>query len=447
MKDSAVRLAGRALMLAAALVVLSSGQVRAEEAPATATAAKVMLLLDTSAAMNEAIYHEGYDPDTQWTGLFTGAEIYAIHSTRSYTPYSFKPTWPSTPSVVLAASDNGQAGLYSGNYLNWVFHHASAAQRAAIPQWTRTQVLKISLRQAVSLTEGIDFALMIFNGNAGGRLVADFGVTVPTLVAALSGLATDAYAPLAETAEDVLDRFRFDGVGAPFADPQQKCFCLIVTGSLPTMDLDVSSYLHDADGDGNDPGTCSSIGSSYPDSSDCSDHLDDVTWYMAHEDLRPDLAGPQTVSTYVVSLLVDNPLLRDAAANGNGQYYPVILAGGLWPSLDAALQDIIRRNDAPTPAPELPPAGPRLLPCRPNPFNPRTTIRFELAEAGATRLVVLDLAGRLLRTLIEAPLDRGPGSVVWDGRDDSGRDAAAGTYLLRLESGGEVVNGKLALLR
>ena len=449
MKMPAVRLVGRAMMIAATVMVLSAGQACAEEPPTSSstTAAKVMLLLDTSAAMDEAVYHEGFDPDTQWAGYFTRSKMYAINSTHSYAPHNFHPAWPSTPSAILVTSDNGHEGLYSGNYLNWVFFNASAAQRVGIPQLTRIQILKQSLVPAVDTYESVDFALMIFNGNLGGRLVADFGVTVPTLSSTLLSLATDAYAPLAETAEDVLDRFRFDGVGAPFADPQQKCFCLIVTGSLPTMDLDVSSYLHDTDGDGNDPGTCSSIGAAYPDSCDCSDYLDDVTWYMAHEDLRPDLPGSQTVSTYVVSLLVDNPLLRDAAANGNGQYYPVISAGNLWSSLEVALQDIVRRNDAPTPASGLPPVRVRLLPGRPNPFNPRTTIRFELAEGGATRLVVLDLAGRLMRTLIEAPLDPGPGSVVWDGRDDSGRDAAAGSYLLRLESGGEVVTGKLALLR
>lgn len=447
MKVSGVRSAGALMMAAATLIVVSAVQAPAEEVASAATPAKVMLLLDTSAAMDEAVYHADYDADTMWAGTFTRAQMYAISSTRAYTPHSFHPAWPSAPSVVLVMSDNGREGLYGGNYLNWVFYNASAAQRAVIPQLTRIQILKNALSQTVQIYDGVDFALSVFNGNAGGRLVANFGSSAALLLTSIAGLGTDAYAPWAEAAEDVLDRFRNTSVGAPITDPLQRSFCLIVTGSLPTMDLDVSGYLQDADGDGDDPGTCTSIGASYPDSCDCSDYLDDVTWYMAHTDLRPDMPGPQTVSTYVVGFQVDKPLLRDAAGNGTGQYYPTASPGNLWSHLEAALQDIVRRNDAPAPVSGLPPARLRLLPGRPNPFNPRTTIRFELAEGGATRLVVLDLAGRLMRTLIEAPLDPGPGAVVWDGRDDSGRDAAAGTYLLRMESGGEVVTGKLALLR
>ena len=52
----------------------------------------------------------------------------------------------------------------------------------------------------------------------------------------------------------------------------------------------------------------------------------------------------------------------------------------------------------------------------PNPFNPQTTIRFELAEAGPVTLAVFDAAGRLVRTLIADN-----GSAAWDGRDGDGR--------------------------
>ena len=59
-----------------------------------------------------------------------------------------------------------------------------------------------------------------------------------------------------------------------------------MTDGFPTMDRDVSSYLRDADGDGNDPGNCASIGAPYPESNNCSDHMDDVAYYMRHNDLR-----------------------------------------------------------------------------------------------------------------------------------------------------------------
>lgn len=77
-----------------------------------------------------------------------------------------------------------------------------------------------------------------------------------------------------------------------------------------------------------------------------------------------------------------------------------------------------------------------LDPCRPNPFNPSTTIRLALPESGSARLEVFDLAGRRVRTLLNGHLDAGPHAVVWDGRDDRGQAAGAGIYLARLEAGG-----------
>jgi hypothetical protein len=89
----------------------------------------------------------------------------------------------------------------------------------------------------------------------------------------------------------------------------------------------------------------------------------------------------------------------------------------------------------------------RLHPNTPNPFNPVTTVRFDLARAGPTRLLVYDVAGRAIRTLLDAPLGPGSHQATWDGKDARGRDAGSGVYLLRLESGEERATGKMVLLR
>ena len=69
----------------------------------------------------------------------------------------------------------------------------------------------------------------------------------------------------------------------------------------------------------------------------------------------------------------------------------------------------------------------------PNPFNPVTRIRFEIAgSTQATRLQIYDIQGRLVRTLVNAPLDPGWHERFWHGRDDRGRDAASGVYFYRL---------------
>lgn len=90
----------------------------------------------------------------------------------------------------------------------------------------------------------------------------------------------------------------------------------------------------------------------------------------------------------------------------------------------------------------------RLLGNHPNPFNPTTTIAFELGRRGPVRLAILGPDGGLVRTLVDmATFDAGPHRVNWDGRDDRGRPAGSGMYLTRLEAAGVVETGKMTLLR
>lgn len=72
----------------------------------------------------------------------------------------------------------------------------------------------------------------------------------------------------------------------------------------------------------------------------------------------------------------------------------------------------------------------------PNPFNPQTTIAFELPERETVSLRVFDLAGRMVRGLVVAEeFTLGRHEVIWNGKDDSGRQAASGTYFYRLDAG------------
>jgi hypothetical protein len=78
----------------------------------------------------------------------------------------------------------------------------------------------------------------------------------------------------------------------------------------------------------------------------------------------------------------------------------------------------------------------RLLPNAPNPFGEQTIVRFSLARPAETRVLVYDVGGRVVRRLVEGSRPAGEQAVVWDGRDERGRPAAAGVYFLRLRSGG-----------
>jgi len=88
-----------------------------------------------------------------------------------------------------------------------------------------------------------------------------------------------------------------------------------------------------------------------------------------------------------------------------------------------------------------------LLPAAPNPFNPMTTVRFDLPRAGEVRLAVYRLDGKRVRTLVHERRDGGRHAVVWDGRDGTGREAPSGVYVARLEAAGVVQAQRLTLVR
>jgi len=84
---------------------------------------------------------------------------------------------------------------------------------------------------------------------------------------------------------------------------------------------------------------------------------------------------------------------------------------------------------------------------RPNPFNPATTIQFQLASQGHVRLAIYDMAGRLRGTLINAMLPAGPHEVRWLGQDVLGLPVPSGVYWYRLESDGLSRARRMVLLR
>jgi alpha-tubulin suppressor-like RCC1 family protein len=89
----------------------------------------------------------------------------------------------------------------------------------------------------------------------------------------------------------------------------------------------------------------------------------------------------------------------------------------------------------------------RLYPNAPNPFNPMTTLRFDIPVGGRVHLAVYDVAGRLVRVLVEEELPAGTHQAVWDGRDSAGRAVASGSYFARLEAGGKVETVRMGLVR
>ncbi len=83
----------------------------------------------------------------------------------------------------------------------------------------------------------------------------------------------------------------------------------------------------------------------------------------------------------------------------------------------------------------------------PNPFNACATIKYTLEKGGGAEIIVYDVSGRQVRTLLNQYVPAGVHEVVWDGRNDSGEGVASGLYLCRLRSGDVIETRKMILLR
>lgn len=84
----------------------------------------------------------------------------------------------------------------------------------------------------------------------------------------------------------------------------------------------------------------------------------------------------------------------------------------------------------------------------PNPFNPRTTISYTSIAGMATRVAILDMSGRRIRTLVDEPARATGRQVVdWDGREEGGRPVASGVYFCRVLAAGQAETRLITLLR
>ena len=83
----------------------------------------------------------------------------------------------------------------------------------------------------------------------------------------------------------------------------------------------------------------------------------------------------------------------------------------------------------------------------PNPFNPSTTIQFDLAGEDQVTLSVYDLQGHQVSTLLNQKMAPGSHQVQWNATNDSGQNVSSGVYLIRLKAGQQESTRKITLLR
>jgi hypothetical protein len=83
----------------------------------------------------------------------------------------------------------------------------------------------------------------------------------------------------------------------------------------------------------------------------------------------------------------------------------------------------------------------------PNPFNPVTTLSYDLPEDGIVNITIYDIVGRQVKALLNSPQTAGHRSIQWNATNNAGQQVPAGVYLYRIEAGEFRQTKKIVLLK
>ena len=83
----------------------------------------------------------------------------------------------------------------------------------------------------------------------------------------------------------------------------------------------------------------------------------------------------------------------------------------------------------------------------PNPFNPSTTFNYQLPKVADVKLIVYNILGQKVRTLINHQVEPGYHTAEWNGLNDAGRQVASGIYIYQFEAGNYVRTMKMMMLK
>jgi subtilisin family serine protease len=161
------------------------------------------------------------------------------------------------------------------------------------------------------------------------------------------------------------------------------------------------------------------------------------------------VGGTDTTTTnasgqYQLALPAETYTLRFTHPDYQEHQEQVVITANNITILNVALNPVAAAIDEPAASA---PAVFSLAQNQPNPFNPTTAIAFTLPAAGEVSLRVLDVHGRLVRTLADGRHAAGEHVVSWDGCDERGRPVPSGVYLYRLAANGATTTRRMTLLK
>ena len=146
-----------------------------------------------------------------------------------------------------------------------------------------------------------------------------------------------------------------------------------------------------------------------------------------------DVTFPQNIHTNSLMFMIENAFSADAELNGIVSH-----ATGFGQFSGNNLS-----NDEGTSTPGIF----ALHANYPNPFNPTTMIAYDLAEQTNVSLVIFDLMGREVRTLVQMNQSSGKQIVMWDAQDNMGYPVSAGLYIYQLRAGNHLFTRKMVLIK
>jgi hypothetical protein len=88
-----------------------------------------------------------------------------------------------------------------------------------------------------------------------------------------------------------------------------------------------------------------------------------------------------------------------------------------------------------------------LAPNYPNPFNPETLISYTVPQQANVKLIIYNVLGQRIRTLVDRQITPGTHSVIWNGISDQGIPVSSGLYIMSMTSGTTNLSQKMVLLR
>ena len=150
----------------------------------------------------------------------------------------------------------------------------------------------------------------------------------------------------------------------------------------------------------------------------------DFLFYTIYRDTLPDFTP---TGDNILQLSFDQELVDDAGEDWNRVFYKISATDDAWQESEYLAPEV---TDV-----ETPPARFALYQNLPNPFNPTTTIMFEVpTSSGHVKLSVYDVSGRLLRVLRDKHYEAGRYEAEWNGRDARGQVLPSGVYFYRLDA-------------